>query len=56
MSDRSLFDPDREIEPPEARSADGKVGVFVLVVVALIIALLGALIAYYFLVIRPFVA
>jgi hypothetical protein len=54
MGDQSLFDPNREIEPEAPRSEDKRVGVFVLVVLALLIALLLALVAYYFLVIRPF--
>jgi flagellar basal body-associated protein FliL len=55
MSDNSLFDPDREIQAPPAQS-DKRVGVFVVVVVVLLVALLVAFIAYYFMVIRPFVA
>jgi hypothetical protein len=54
MSNQSLFDPNREIEPEVPQSEDKRVGVFVLVVLALLIALLIALVAYYFLVIRPF--
>jgi uncharacterized protein HemX len=54
MSNQSLFDPNREIEPETPHSEDKRVGVFVLVVLALLIALLLALVAYYFLVIRPF--
>jgi hypothetical protein len=54
MSNQSLFDPNREIEPEVPPSEDKRVGVFVLVVLALLVALLLAFIAYYFLVIRPF--
>jgi hypothetical protein len=54
MSNQSLFDPNREIEPETPPSEDKRVGVFVLVVLALLVALLIALVAYYFLVIRPF--
>ncbi len=54
MGDQSLFDPNREIQPEAPPAEDKRVGVFVLVVFALLIALLLALIAYYFLVLRPF--
>ncbi len=54
MSENSLFDPDREIEPAEdTHPPDGRVRFFVLLVLALVIGLLAALIAYYFFVIRP---
>ena len=54
MSNQSLFDPNREIEPETPASEDKRVGVFVMVVLALLAALLLALVAYYFLVLRPF--
>jgi hypothetical protein len=55
MGGQSLFDPNREIEPEAPRSEDKRVGVFVLIVLALLVALLIALVAYYFLVLRPFI-
>lgn len=54
MSNQSLFDPNREIEPEAPPTEDKRVGVFVMVVLALLAALLLALVAYYFLVLRPF--